>query len=222
MLSTERVSKEVQVSGRHTGTRPLAGQRWRRYGLLVSSGLHGCLLMLLLRGVSLGPKVAPYKLPGTKAGVQTLTYFSGGNPQPHTSDASLEDKHSTKQDVRVKKDALLPAHESMPAVQADAGAGDAVKSGRGEGDINIALQKYFPYPKPDLSSMPHGTGGDVILDAVIDEHGRISSLTLLKGLSETIDQSVIATVQGWSYSPATKDGVPVSSEQELHFHYERG
>ncbi len=194
-----------------------------RRSAVVSAALHTCLLLLLFTHFHFGAKVAPYRLPGTENGVRTLTYFSAGNPQPHTLDAPVKDAKVEKKAVDMAHDALEPAKpESAPAAQADAGPGDAVKSGVGEGNISIALQKVFPYPKPDLSSMAHGTSGDVILDAVIDEHGKISALTLLKGLSDPINQNVIATVEQWSYTPAMKDGVPVASEQELHFHYERG
>ncbi len=61
----------------------------------------------------------------------------------------------------------------------------------------------------------------MILNAVIDER-EYSELTLLKGLGSPVDEYVIATVQQWKYTPAKKNGVPVVSEQELHFHYERG
>jgi protein TonB len=37
-----------------------------------------------------------------------------------------------------------------------------------------------------------------------------------------IDQTILATIQTWTFKPATKDGVAVSSQQELLFHYERG
>jgi protein TonB len=37
-----------------------------------------------------------------------------------------------------------------------------------------------------------------------------------------VDETVIAAVRQWEYTPAKKNGVPVVSEQELHFHYERG
>jgi protein TonB len=37
-----------------------------------------------------------------------------------------------------------------------------------------------------------------------------------------VDESVLATVQTWTFKPATKDGKPVASEQQLLFHYERG
>jgi protein TonB len=194
-----------------------------RRNAVASAGVHLGLLSLLLSNFHFGPKVAPYRLPGTETGVRTLTYFSSGNPQPHTIDAPVKDAKLEKKALDTAHDALQPAKPaSAPAAQADAGSGDAVKSGVGEGNITIALQKFFPYPKPDLSSMAHGASGDVILDAVIDEHGRISALTLLKGLGDPIDKNVIATVEQWSYTPAMKDGVPVASEQELHFHYERG
>lgn len=86
----------------------------------------------------------------------------------------------------------------------------------------LALETYFTYPKPDLSSLPHGTEGDVILDAVVDEEGKIAKLTLVKGLGSPVDDMVIATVQQWRYTPAMRQGVPVASERERHFHYERG
>ena len=194
-----------------------------RRSAVVSAGVHVGVLALLLGGFHWEAKVAPYRLPGTESGVRTLTYFSAGNPQPHSVDDPVKDAQVTEKAVDVVHDALQPATpESAAAMVTDAGAGDAVKSGVGEGNISIALQKVFPYPKPDLSSMAHGTSGDVILDAVIDEHGKISALTLLKGLGDPIDKNVIATVEQWSYTPAMKDGVPVASEQELHFHYEKG
>jgi protein TonB len=194
-----------------------------RRSAVVSAGIHVGVLGVLLGGFHWAPKVAPYRLPGTETGIRTLTYFSAGNPQPHSIDSPVKNAQVEKKVVDKARDALRPAKpESAPATRADAGSGDAVKSGLGEGNITIALQKVFPYPKPDLSSMAHGTSGDVILDAVIDEHGKISALTLLKGLGDPIDKNVIATVEQWSYTPAMKDGVPVASEQELHFHYERG
>jgi protein TonB len=36
-----------------------------------------------------------------------------------------------------------------------------------------------------------------------------------------VEQQVIATVQTWTFTPATRNGTPIASEQELLFHYER-
>ena len=189
---------------------------------VLSITAHVFVLACLLAGFHWGPKIAPYRFPGTAQGVRTLTYFSPGNPRPKADNPPLAKpvqkvEKSIQPPDRVA--AAEPANAAAPAN--DPGAGEAAKSGVGEGNISIALPRVFPYPTADVSGLARGAGGDVILNAVIDEHGRITELTLIRGLGSPIDQTVLATVQGWSYAPATKDGVPVRSEQELRFHYER-
>jgi len=162
------------------------------------------------------------RLPGTALGVTPLTFYSPGSFRPLKSDSQLKSRKKTTptpvaHPVEVAPELIRPQNE-----QAETGTSAAEKSGLGEGDITIALQTVFLYPKPDLSKLPHGTKGDVILNAVIDEHGKISELTLVKGLGSPVDETVIAAVRQWEYTPAKKNGVPVVSEQELHFHYERG
>jgi len=166
--------------------------------------------------------MTPYRLPGTAQGVSILTYFSPGSLQVVTSKAPIKSPEKTKPAPAIHPDLRASRPIQSEAAQSQAGIGMSAQSGLGEGDITIALQSYFPYPTPDLSALPRGTKGDVILDAVIDENGKISALTLLKGLGSPVDELVIATVQQWRYTPAMRKGVPVVSEQELHFHYERG
>jgi protein TonB len=189
-------------------------------GGLISAGVHVIVLLALLGVFGRGSKIAPYKLPGTAQGVRLLTFYSPGSPEHPISDIP-------------KKTLVQPAPSSTHSITAPAtpketgapatetGKGNASESGLGEGEIRIALQTYFPFPKPNLSSLPHGTKSDVILNAVIDEHGKIADLTMVKGLGEPIDEEVIATVKQWTFSPATRNGTPIPSEQELHFHYER-
>ena len=170
------------------------------------------------------PRLAEAKLPGTAFGTATLTYYSPGGP-PHDS-ARLPPR--PKPSPTPVPTPLPPP--PLPTKQPDAddktvaekGTGSSIESGLGEGDLQIALPTFSPAPKPNLTVMASGTAGDVVLDAVIDEHGHIRELKLLKGLGPAIDESVIATVQQWVYTPATRDGKPVASGQELHFHYERG
>jgi periplasmic protein TonB len=99
------------------------------------------------------------------------------------------------------------------------GEGISGHSAWGKGEITIAYAKFFPYPAPDLSTMRPGTEGDVVLDALIDEQGKISNLTLVAGIDSAIDHDVIQTVRVWTFTPATQDGLPISSKQELHFHF---
>jgi protein TonB len=191
------------------------------YGPLLSIAVHAAILLAIAVWVHRTPRIAPFKLPGTARGLTLLTYYSPGSRKPSATDSPVRSNHSSKaKTVRKREVADKPAPPQPP--RADVGSGNTTESGLGEGDIRIALLQHFPYPHPDLSILAHGTKGDVILDAVIDEHGKITQLTLLKGLEPSIDQEVIATVRQWLFTPATKDGVPVPSEQEFHFHYERG
>jgi protein TonB len=194
----------------------------RHRGELLSVAAHLALLLCFVGGAGRFASVTPYRLPGTAKGVTLLTYYRPGSFHPVNSDTPLKSPKKTKTSPALRPVPSLAQPELSHAAQSQPGVGTSAQSGLGEGDITIALQSYFPYPKPDLSGLPRGTKGDVILNAVIDEHGNISELTLLKGLGSPVDESVIATVQQWHYTPAMRNGVPVVSEQELHFHYERG
>jgi protein TonB len=191
-------------------------------GELLSVAAHLALLSCLFGGIRISPRIVPARLPGTVEGDTLLTYYAPGSIKPIASKSPFKNPVRKKPVAAATPVPAPPQVEQAQATETKAGVGTAAESGQGEGDITIALETYFPYPKPDLSSLPHGTKGDVILDAVIDEHGKISELTLLKGLGSPVDESVIAIVQQWQYTPAKKNGVPVASERELHFHYERG
>ncbi len=103
--------------------------------------------------------------------------------------------------------------------KADASSGE---DALGDGDTTLALVVLHPTPEPDLSQLPAGTRGDVIVDVVIDKTGRIAKYTMMRGLGHGVDQTVLATIQTWTFQPATRNGLPVASEQELLFHYEKG
>ena len=202
-------------------------QRTQRSSLVVPTAtavvLHGALLLILLRVPRVA--IAPMRLPGTAQGTHTsLTYLPGGaskpvNPSTHATRQVAKAAPAPKA-VRVKvTNTVLSTNVASPATVHPAATNG--NEALGTGDVNIALASSFPTPRPDLSSLPHGTSGDVVLDIVIDASGKVSSITMNHGLGHGIDETVIATVQSWSFHPATRDGQPVPSEQELHFHYEK-
>ena len=201
---------------------PRPAIRARRYSVLGAAGVHALALAAIFGLFHASGRLAPYRLPGTEHGTRLLTYYSPGSPEHSVSKAPVKKAEPNLSAKLTPAPSAAPKQEAAAAPLADAGSGTAVQSGVGEGDISIALQTFFPYPKPDLTQLPRGTKGDVILDATIDEHGKISGLTLIQGLGAPVDDTVIATVKEWSYTPAMKNGVPVPSEQELRFHYERG
>jgi protein TonB len=170
--------------------------------------------------------IAPIRYPGTERGHNiVLSYLPGRAPVQSIAPAATKP-------VDAKSSLALPRpKQSEPAPQAtspntkspvsdhpDSTTGaDAL----GSGDINIALPKHFPTPRPDLATLPRGTKGDVIIDITIDEAGKISDMKLVRGIESSIDQYVMATIHEWTFNPANRDGQPVASEQELRFHYEK-
>jgi len=187
------------------------------------------LLHLILLGVLLHQRaswIAPIRLPGSEHGTNLLLTYSPGRapvrataPNPRTAPKQATTPTLLPSRPTLKSSAISPNSQSSASTQPDSAAG---ADSLGSGNINIALASYFPPPKPDLSTLPRGTKGDVILDIVIDSAGKIADIKMTSGLGHGIDENVIATVQQWTFHPATKDGQPVASEQELHFHYERG
>jgi protein TonB len=206
----------------HSATPSLRIDQAQTRATLISTAIHLTVLLTAIGVLHRTPRRAPSTLPGTATGIRFLTYYTPGSTEHASNDVHIP--HPTTQASKSTQHSALaaPKPEQQPQPPAaDRGSANSVESGLGSGDISIALQQYFPHPTPDLSALPHGTSGEVVLNAVIDEHGKISDLTLLKGLGSPIDDAVIATVKQWSWKPATKNGVPIPSEQELHFRYER-
>lgn len=190
------------------------------HGRAVSAAFHLAAVTLLLIG-SRTPRVQSVKMPGSASGKHLLLTYSTGGLQSDTKSSV------SKQVAPVSKAKLARRPRQIPSavkrmVMAEQGSGSAGLNGLGDGDMTIALLTNNPRPHPDLSSIPHGSNGNIILNAVIDTHGSIAELTVLQGLSDSIDQQVMATVRSWIFKPATRNGQPVTSEQEIILHYERG
>jgi periplasmic protein TonB len=66
-----------------------------------------------------------------------------------------------------------------------------------------------------------GNNGDEIVEITIDEQGNVVKTAVLKSIRNDLDQKVIATVLGWRFKPATQDGVPIPSQQDVYFHFGR-
>ena len=56
----------------------------------------------------------------------------------------------------------------------------------------------------------HGIEGTVTIEALIDEGGQIRSSRVFKSLGFGLDEVTLASVQQWEFSPAARDGAPVS------------
>jgi len=61
------------------------------------------------------------------------------------------------------------------------------------------------YPKDAHRKKIQGT---VLLEFVVDEHGRVSAMRVLKAVPG-LNQAAMDTVESWRFAPATLKGVPV-------------
>ena len=86
-------------------------------------------------------------------------------------------------------------------------------------DIKPALPSVFPDLTIRRNELPAGVEGDVIVEVTIDAQGAVIEHRLLQGLGHGIDERVIAVLREWRFRPATKNGVPIPSKHDVHFHF---
>jgi protein TonB len=209
-------------SARQLGDPLVGGSTTLRRWMTASVAVHLCVLgaMLYVRS----PQLTPVEQPGDATGhLLSLTYAPGMSAPAAKLQSPKAPPRKPTPSSSVPTPTPAPPVVAAAATAAtsspDASSGvDAL----GDGDTTVALLVVHPSPKPDLSQLPAGTSGDVIVDVVIDKTGRIAKFTMTKGLGHGVDDTVLATIQQWTFQPATRNGIPVASEQELLFHYVRG
>ena len=214
---------------------PLPVRRNSAISLSFSTGAHLALAAFLVFLARLHP-VHVFTLPGTDLGTRVeLTYTPGRAPAPSlrpqtkmkprpASGPALLASQTSSDTIPLPPVPHLTVTEATPSpsVSSPASAAPDSTSGSdswGSGSIQIALTTYSPSPAPDLSALPHGVQGDVVVDVTIDPTGKVADLAVLHTLGYGIESSVIGTLKTWIFRPATKDGSPIASVQELHFHY---
>ena len=77
------------------------------------------------------------------------------------------------------------------------------------GDVARPRGIYTPKPEYTEIARKTRTQGPVILQAILDEEGRVSELKVLRGLPMGLTERAVEAVRTWRYEPATLDGRPV-------------
>jgi TonB family protein len=86
------------------------------------------------------------------------------------------------------------------------------------------IRPALPIVSPDPvfgSDLGGSVAGDVIVEVTIDEAGTIVQKTVLQSLGPAIDQKVLAALETWRFTPASKNGVPIPSKQDVYYHFPR-
>jgi TonB family protein len=76
-------------------------------------------------------------------------------------------------------------------------------------------------PDPVFGSDLAGIAGDVIVEVTIDETGAIVQKIVLQSLGPVVDEKVLAALEKWQFTPASKNGVPIPSKQDVYYHFPR-
>lgn len=76
-------------------------------------------------------------------------------------------------------------------------------------------------PDPVFGSDLAGIEGDVIVEVTIDEQGTIVQKVVLHSLGPAVDDRVLAALEKWHFAPASKNGVPIPSKQDVYYHFPR-
>jgi periplasmic protein TonB len=77
--------------------------------------------------------------------------------------------------------------------------------------VGMTLPEIVHQVKPRYPELARRTGtqGTVIVEAVIDEQGRVTNVRVLSGQPMGLDKAAIEAIQQWRFKPATLAGKPV-------------
>jgi len=200
--------------------------KWRR-SVCGSTALHLLALGLLLRQpapVFVRPQAVVAGAGGTSVTALYLPYDRGVHSDPATEARVSLTVSKSKAARRRPSRAPLKADQERPgdALQtARAGTpygslADGPTDGR---EIRPALPVAFVNPDVSRSELPPGVQGDVVVEVTIDARGNIVQKRILQRIGYGIDEKVLAALEGWRFTPATQDGVPIPSQHDIHFHF---
>jgi protein TonB len=119
----------------------------------------------------------------------------------------------------------LPTPEDNDASNASPGrsAGSAYGSlseGPDAGhDIRAALPASTFEPIVNTSELAGVAEGNCIVEITIDESGAVVAQSVVQSMGAVIDEAVLQAVTHWRFRPATRDGVPIPSKQDVVYHF---
>lgn len=198
----------------------------RRWAWLTSTAIHAAVLACLLyrpAAIFISPRFSAHG----DGGSSQVVYLAEANDMPAlpkstelSSPLTAPSSAPVIRITRLSKKArngrsLHPAH----AGTAGGSAYGSMLEGAVGTEVRPALPEVFPDPDVDRANLPASVKGDVIVEITIDEYGNVVEERLLTGVDHGVDDKVIAALKNWHFRPATADGVPISSKQDVHFHF---
>jgi TonB family protein len=215
------------------------GNSWRpRRALPLSVGLHVIFFVLLLRGRS-PVFVAPSSTLGGAHGtsVTHLYWAAGSSGLVESKSTNSRSKESARSRLLYQKSGraqqqasnLEPSTEEGKRAQQAAAPAPAPSAGSPYGslsegasageEIRPALPAVTSEPRVDSDDLRGIAEGNVVVEIVIDEGGTIVRKSVVQSMGPAIDAKVLAALENWRFRPATRDGVPIPSKQDVVYHF---
>ena len=214
------------------------GKAWRpRRTLPLSVGVHVIFFVLLLRGRS-PVFVAPSSTLGGARGTSvTHLYWAAGSSDLAASKSNNSDSkdRSRSRLVFQKSGRAQQAHSlesstgegkspqqtaaSAPAPSAGSPYGSLSEGASAGEEIRPALPAITSEPHVDPDDLRGIAEGNVVVEIVIDESGAIVRKSVVQSMGPAIDAKVLAALENWRFRPATRDGVPIPSKQDVVYHF---
>jgi len=88
-------------------------------------------------------------------------------------------------------------------------------------EVRPALPVVSPDPVFGSEDLARISSGDVVIEITINERGEITDKIVVQSLTHAIDARVLAALEKWQFRPATRNGVPIPSKQDVHYHFPR-
>jgi TonB family protein len=87
------------------------------------------------------------------------------------------------------------------------------------GDFTPPARQASPMPSYPQAAWVAGVRGDVKLQLVIDEKGRVTDIQVLEGLPHGLTEAAVAAVKGWRFKAAQKAGKPVAVYHQVSLRF---
>jgi len=194
---------------------------------LLSLALH---LSILALAVQLGRMARTRVIEPADRPVVALLDNAGGShavkiPLPASNFAAHTRKPT--QDPEASRKSIVPLEQPQRAMSGG-GAPKTPHTGDGSNqamtgngsdaeDARPAFPTYSPRPPVTDRALLPTSEVKIVVDVDLDALGQVVHETLVKGMGTRLDQIVLETVKTWRFQPATVNGKPVPSEDELIF-----
>jgi TonB family protein len=211
-----------------------------RRSLPASIALHLVIFLVLLRGRSpifVAPSSALGGVHGTSVTHLYWARDSAHLPQVKSSDSTSKARAASKPHLVWKKatgaevasNFAPPTLESKSGRDAETASSLSPSAGSPYGslsddasagqEIRPALPAVTSEPQLGPEDLRGVAEGNVVIEITIDESGTIVNKAVVQSMGLAIDTRVLAALENWRFRPATRDGVPIPSKQDVVYHF---